>query len=112
MTYVIGPACIDVLDRACLDVCPVDCIYVGGRKSYINPQECIDCGACEIECPETAIFVDRKGRKSPVLAPFIEDSVEFFALALPGRDEALGTPGGASRIGELGVDTPFIAAKP
>jgi len=56
MTYVITEACIDVKDKACVDVCPVDCIYEGDRMLYIHPDECIDCGACEPECPVTAIF--------------------------------------------------------
>jgi len=56
MTYVIVEACIGVKDRACVDVCPVDCIYEGEEMLYIHPDECIDCGACEPECPVTAIF--------------------------------------------------------
>ncbi len=56
MTYVITEACIGVKDRSCVDVCPVDCIYEGEDQLYIHPDECIDCGACEPECPVTAIF--------------------------------------------------------
>ena len=56
MTYVIGEPCIDVKDRSCVDVCPVDCIYEVGRMLVIDPEECIDCGACEPECPVEAIF--------------------------------------------------------
>ena len=56
MTYVITEPCVDVKDLACVDVCPVDCIYEGERMLYIHPDECIDCGACEPECPVTAIF--------------------------------------------------------
>ena len=56
MTYVIGEPCIDVKDRSCVDVCPVDCIYEVGRMLVIDPDECIDCGACEPECPVEAIF--------------------------------------------------------
>src|SRR5690349_17794824 len=59
MTYVIAEPCIDVLDISCVSVCPVDCIhYEEGvhRKLYIDPNECIDCGACELECPVNAIF--------------------------------------------------------
>jgi NAD-dependent dihydropyrimidine dehydrogenase PreA subunit len=41
-----------------MTVCPVDCIYEGNDQVYINPDECIDCGLCEPECPVTAIFVD------------------------------------------------------
>ncbi len=59
MTYVIGEPCIDNTDRACVEQCPVDCIYEGDRKLYIHPAECIDCGACEVVCPVDAISVDR-----------------------------------------------------
>ena len=61
MTYVITEPCIDVLDISCVEVCPVDCIhYEQGtdRKLYIDPDECIDCGACEPVCPVTAIFAE------------------------------------------------------
>ncbi len=60
MAYVITQPCIDLKDKSCVDVCPVSCIYLGSddldRKLYIHPDECIDCGACEPECPVTAIF--------------------------------------------------------
>ena len=58
MTYTICEPCIDVKDRACVDECPVDCIYEGGRMLYIQPDECVDCGACEPACPVTAIFYE------------------------------------------------------
>lgn len=47
MTYTIAQPCVDVLDRACVEECPVDCIYEGKRMLYIHPDECVDCGACE-----------------------------------------------------------------
>ena len=59
MTYVIAEPCIDVLDESCVAVCPVDCIHFDqgvDRMLYIDPDECIDCGACEPECPVNAIF--------------------------------------------------------
>jgi ferredoxin len=59
MTYVIAEPCIDVLDVSCVSVCPVDCIHYDqgvDRKLYIDPDECIDCGACEPVCPTKAIF--------------------------------------------------------
>jgi len=56
MPYIIAEPCIGVKDRSCVDVCPVDCIYEGEDMLYIHPDECIDCGACEPECPVTAIF--------------------------------------------------------
>jgi len=64
MAYVIAAPCIDVKDTACVDVCPVDCIhprkdeknFQSEPQLYINPDECIDCGACVPVCPVTAIF--------------------------------------------------------
>ena len=56
MTYIITEPCIDVKDKSCVDVCPVDCIHEVDRMLVIDPEECIDCGACEPECPVTAIF--------------------------------------------------------
>ena len=58
MTYVIAQPCVDVKDRACVDECPVDCIYEGARTLYIHPEECVDCGACEPVCPTEAIFYE------------------------------------------------------
>ena len=45
MSFVIAEPCVDVHDRGCVDECPVDCIYDGVRKGYIQPDECVDCGA-------------------------------------------------------------------
>jgi NAD-dependent dihydropyrimidine dehydrogenase PreA subunit len=64
MAYVIAEPCINTKDTACVDVCPVDCIhprkdeppYQAETMLYINPVECIDCGACVPVCPVTAIF--------------------------------------------------------
>src|SRR5699024_745944 len=66
MTYIIAQPCVDVKDRACIEECPVDCIYEGKRSLYIHPDECVDCGACEPVCPVEAIFFEtmcpRSGR--------------------------------------------------
>ena len=56
MTYIIAEPCIDIMDKSCVDVCPVDCIHEFGRMLVIDPEECIDCGACEPECPVNAIY--------------------------------------------------------
>ena len=56
MTYIIAEPCIDIKDLSCVDVCPVDCIHDVDRILVIDPEECIDCGACEPECPVEAIF--------------------------------------------------------
>ena len=58
MPYIIAEPCINVKDRSCVDVCPVDCIYEGDDMLYIHPDECIDCGACEPECPTSAIYAE------------------------------------------------------
>jgi ferredoxin len=61
MAYIIAEPCVDVMDQACVSVCPVDCIHFDegvDRTLYIDPDECIDCGACEPECPVNAIFVE------------------------------------------------------
>ncbi len=58
--YVIAEPCIDIKDGACVDVCPVDCIGGGDddEQMFINPNHCICCAACAIECPVAAIYED------------------------------------------------------
>ena len=62
MAYIIAEPCVGVKDTACVEVCPVDCIYGAddkdGTQLYIHPEECIDCGACEPACPVNAIFIE------------------------------------------------------
>jgi NAD-dependent dihydropyrimidine dehydrogenase PreA subunit len=110
VTYVIGEPCIDIVDRACVDECPVDCIYEGDRALYIHPDECVDCGACEPVCPVEAIFYEDD--LPDVLQPYLKDNETFFTVPLPGRGAALGSPGGAAKLGRLGVDTALVASHP
>ncbi len=60
MTYVISETCVDVKDKSCVEVCPVDCIHGADedRMLYIDPDECIDCGACVDPCPVEAIYAE------------------------------------------------------
>lgn len=73
MPYIITEPCVGTCDTACVDVCPVDCIHpkkeewaekgyeegnLDGKMLYIDPEECIDCGACEPVCPVEAIFAE------------------------------------------------------
>ncbi len=60
MTYVVTETCIDLKDKSCIEVCPVDCIHEvdEDRMVYIDPDECIDCGACVDPCPVDAIFAE------------------------------------------------------
>ena len=58
MTYVVTEACIKCKHMDCVEVCPVDCFYEGANMLVIHPDECIDCGVCEPECPPKAIVPD------------------------------------------------------
>ena len=105
MAYVINEHCIDELDGSCVLSCPVVCFYVGLRKRYIHPEECIDCGACLPECPVDAILAPDES-PDPV---WVADNATFFTEALPGRDAPLDSPGGAGPAGAAGADTPLVA---
>ena len=61
MTFVVTENCIKCKYTDCVDVCPVDCFYEGENMLVIHPDECIDCGVCEPECPADAIFADSDG---------------------------------------------------
>lgn len=102
MAYVIAEPCVDVKDKACVDECPVDCIYEGDRTLYINPNECVDCGACEPVCPTEAIFYEDDLPDD--WAWYKDAAVSFFA--------EVGDKGGASAVGAFGHDEPRVAALP
>jgi NAD-dependent dihydropyrimidine dehydrogenase PreA subunit len=110
VTYVITEACIDCVHRLCVKECPVDCIYEGARALYIQPEECINCGACVPVCPVEAIYFE-EDLPEPLLA-HLKDNAEFFTATLPGRSEPLHSPGAAAPLGRLGSDTPLVAAWP
>src|SRR4029079_13012287 len=108
VTYVIAEPCVDLLDNACLEECPVDCIYEGARMLYIHPDECVDCGACEPVCPVEAIYYEDDVPET--LRPYIDENVKFFTDTLPGQTDPLGSPGGAAKLGVVDADTPMVAA--
>jgi NAD-dependent dihydropyrimidine dehydrogenase PreA subunit len=110
MTFVIGTACVDVMDKSCVQECPVDCIYEGARVLYIHPEECVDCGACKLICKVEAIYYEDDLPEDQ--HQHLADNAAFFTEALPGRDSPLGSPAGAAKLGALGVDTPLVAALP
>ena len=62
MAHIIAEPCIGTKDTACVEVCPVDCIHGTDedKQLWINPEECIDCGACEPACPVQAIFPEEE----------------------------------------------------
>ena len=78
MTYVVTETCIDLKDQSCIEVCPVDCIHEADedRMVYIDPEECIDCGACVDPCPVDAIFAE-EDVPTPQVA-FIEINKVYF----------------------------------
>ena len=98
MAFIIAEPCIDVLDKACVAQCPVDCIYEGARMMYIHPDECVDCGACEPVCPQEAIFYEDETPAE--WTAFAGANAQFF--------EGLGSPGGAAGIGRSAHDADVV----
>lgn len=78
MPYVIAQPCIGVKDASCVDVCPVDCIHTtdDAEQYFINPDQCIDCAACELVCPVTAIY--HEDSLPDEWRPFIAINAAFF----------------------------------
>ena len=101
MAYVITQPCINVKDTACVEVCPVECIHPGKSEAqypevvqlYIDPDACIDCGACQPECPVSAIFpadeVPDESKK------FIEMNADWYKLAAADYKAKWNQPGKA-----------------
>jgi len=76
MTYVVTEACIKCKYTDCVEVCPVDCFYEGDNMLVIHPDECIDCGVCEPECPADAIKADTE----PGLEKWLALNAQFAAV--------------------------------
>ena len=97
MTYIVNESCIKCKLMDCVEVCPVDCFYEGENMLVIHPDECIDCGVCEPECPAEAIFPDSDAkaadwaeinRKYSGEWPNITKQIE----PMPGAEEQKGQP--------------------
>ncbi len=98
MTYVVTENCIACKYTDCVEVCPVDCFYEGENFLVIHPDECIDCGVCEPECPADAIRPDTE----PDMAKWVEFNRKYSERwpvitlkkdPLPGAEEMDGKPG-------------------
>ncbi len=100
MTYIIALPCVDLKDKACVEECPVDCIYEGDRMMYIHPDECVDCGACEPVCPTEAIFYEDDVPEK--FNDYKDINKDFFVT--------LGSPGGAAKVGKTSNDPAVVVA--
>jgi len=87
--YVIAEPCADINDKACIEECPVDCIYEGARMNYIHPDECVDCGACEPVCPVAASYYEDE--RPDQWSAYTQINTDYFAER--------GSAGGASKVG-------------
>jgi NAD-dependent dihydropyrimidine dehydrogenase PreA subunit len=85
MTRVITDKCINTKDRSCVSVCPVDCIHPvdsedsGEHQLYIDPDVCIDCGACEAVCPVQAIYPEEELPEDQKV--FVEINKDYYKLS-------------------------------
>jgi ferredoxin len=88
MTHVVTDNCIRCKYMDCVEVCPVDCFYVGENMLVIHPDECIDCGVCVPECPAEAIFpdADAEGRWLDLNQKFAEQWPNVLAKCEPPAD--------------------------
>lgn len=98
MTYVVTEDCIKCKYTDCVEVCPVDCFYEGENMLVIHPDECIDCGVCEPECPPEAILPDTESEAEKWLELNRDFSEKWPNLtrqleALPGADDMDGVKG-------------------
>lgn len=93
MAYVIAEPCIGVKDTACVDACPVDCIHPKRDESgfgsstmlYINPVECIDCGACVPMCPVSAIYAE--GDLPEKWGTYLQINAEHYGKSVPEKED-------------------------
>ncbi len=105
MTYVVTEACIKCKYTDCVEVCPVDCFYEGENTLVINPNECIDCGVCEPECPAEAILPDTEDGLEAMLEINTKYSEEWPNITakkdpLPDADEWNGKDGKMEHFSE------------
>ncbi len=108
MTYIVNDNCIKCKLMDCVEVCPVDCFYEGENMLVIHPDECIDCGVCEPECPAEAILPDTEDG----LEKWLEVNTEFSGK-WPNITEKKDAPGDADEHkGEAGKFDKFFSGAP
>ena len=82
MTYIVNDNCIKCKLMDCMEVCPVDCFYEGENMLAIKPDECIDCGVCEPECPVDAIKADVPKREQVIGLSIIQNTAIYGQILL------------------------------
>ncbi len=107
MTYVVTDACIKCKYTDCVEVCPVDCFYEGENMLVIHPDECIDCGVCEPECPAEAIIPDTEGEADKWL-----DLNTKYSLAWPNITQKLDPMPDADKFAEEKDKLKHFSEKP
>ena len=108
MTYIVNDACIACKYTDCVEVCPVDCFYEGENMLVIHPDECIDCGVCEPECPADAIRPDTE----PEMEKWVEFNrkySEMWPVIITKKDPL---PEAEERDGEEGKLEKYFSEKP
>lgn len=109
MPYVVTEACIKCKYTDCVEVCPVDCFYEGENMLVINPDECIDCGVCEPECPAEAIISDNNAEEA---AKWLEHN-RTYSASWPNITRKKDAPSDADAYkGEADKMTKYFSDKP
>ncbi|MBC7708449.1 MAG: ferredoxin family protein [Rhizobacter sp.] len=106
MTYAVNDSCIKCKYTDCVDVCPVDCFYEGENMLVIHPDECIDCGVCEPECPVDAIKPD-----SDIAEKWIKLNAEY-AVIWPNIARKKAAPADADDWRDKPNKIEFFSAEP
>ncbi|MCC0018621.1 MAG: ferredoxin family protein [Rhodobiaceae bacterium] len=108
MTYLVTDNCIKCKYTDCVEVCPVDCFYEGENMLVIHPDECIDCGVCEPECPAEAIKPDTE----PGLEKWLTINTEY-ASKWPNITQKRDHPSDAEKFdGETGKYEKYFSEEP
>ena len=108
MTFVVTEACIKCKYTDCVEVCPVDCFYEGENMLVIHPDECIDCGVCEPECPAEAIIPDTE----PEAEKWLETNTKY-ASEWPNITQKIDPPADADKFAEeAGKFEKYFSEKP
>ncbi|MDA0365666.1 MAG: ferredoxin family protein, partial [Chloroflexi bacterium] len=111
MTFTITQPCIDTMDQSCVEVCPVDCIHFDegeDRMLFIDPVECIDCGACQPACPVSAIFPEADVPADQ--KQFLELNPLWFQDKAAARAAVAGMEGGGGAVAPAAAPAPAAAA--